>query len=190
MSTEYNDNTSTEHISISGPMDYPLHAWLCKQTPLGPTSVAHALVESKDIREAKQRLGRLAATDVRGSLDVTVRFHISDLAKVIEKYPKEWLSLTAEELKSRGSFKEWERACVFIDEYLDAQVMIWDGYGDNFTTIHVDWDDTRFPWDEERANALMDLLPKHLRFTDGEPPKDPGPQPMDGDQPLFSLDHE
>lgn len=61
---EYDDDTSTEHIGISGPMDYPLHAWLCQQTTLGPTNVAAVLVESKTIREAKAILGQREAEDL------------------------------------------------------------------------------------------------------------------------------
>lgn len=124
---------------------------------------------------------------VSGSLDISVRFRIHDLVKLIEKYPKDWLALTPEELRSKGGFSEWERAVVFLDGYLDSLSLV-TGYGDGFTDIDVDWEDTHFPWNEDRAQELEQALPKHLRFHGGEPESEPEFLPGPNDVPLPGLE--
>lgn len=124
---------------------------------------------------------------VRGSMDITVRFRVNDLVKLIEKYPKDWLALTTEELQRKGGFAEWERLVVFLDGYLDSLGVI-TGFGDEFTTLDVDWDDTDFPWDEDKALALDQALPQHLRFLDHGPQADPALMPGPNDLPLPGLE--
>lgn len=121
---------------------------------------------------------------VRGSMDFTVRFRVNDLVKLIEKYPKDWLALTPDELRNKGGYAEWERVIVFLDGYLDSLGII-TGFGDQFTTIDVDWDDTDYPWDEVKAQALDQALPQHLRFLGSGPQVDPAFLPGPNDIPLF-----
>lgn len=54
--TEYDDNTSCEHIKLSGPMDYPMHAWACREWGHMPTATARALVLTNTLGEAKRFL--------------------------------------------------------------------------------------------------------------------------------------
>lgn len=56
MDTDYTDDTSCEHIQLSGVMDYPMHAWACREWGYGPTATARALVLTDTLGEANQFL--------------------------------------------------------------------------------------------------------------------------------------
>jgi len=66
----YDDTATTAHVTLSGPMDYPLHAWLCTQTALGPTNVAAALVHASTVGEARAILQERERDEAHRRMDL------------------------------------------------------------------------------------------------------------------------